>query len=102
MKTQVSTIATQYYTDLIDVQDVEKMLNITRLPVQYDMIYVTIVIKYREGWQQEAYEIDGDLYVTLVLEPSALFHSDVSVIAKDALRSYLRTAQIEEREMELI
>ncbi|MCO6475124.1 MAG: hypothetical protein J5I94_00815 [Phaeodactylibacter sp.] len=98
MKTQVTTIATEYFTSAIDVFDVENMLNNTILPVTYEKVYVTLVVLHEERWKQEVYEINGSLYVTLILKPSELFGNDVSILAKDKLRSFLQTAEIEKRE----
>ncbi len=98
MQTQVTTIATEYYTSIIDVFDVERILNITVLPVEYDMVYVTLVIRHEGEWSQHAFELNGNLYVRLVIEPSELFFKDISVLVKDKLRSFLQTAEIEKRE----
>lgn len=98
METQVTTIATEYYTSAIDVFDVELMLNQAILPAAYERIYVTLVVLHEERWKQEAYEINGDLYVTLIINPSELFGKDVSILAKDKLITFLQTALIEKRE----
>lgn len=102
MKTQVTTIATQYYTSMIDVFDVEKLLNVTYWSVDYDMIYVTLVVMHDGEWKQHAYELGGDLYVRLVIQPSELLSRDVAVLAKDRLRSYLQETVIEKRELEVV
>lgn len=98
MQTQVTTIATEYYSSAIDVFDVEKLLAITALTVEYDKVYVTLVVRHEGEWAQRAYEINGDLYVRLVIHPVELFSQDVAVIAKDKLRAFLQTADIEKRE----
>lgn len=98
MQTQVTTIATEYYTSIIDVFDVEKSLNLAILPVEYEMVYVTLVVRHEGEWAQHAYELNGDLYVRLVINPSELLSKDVAVLAKDKLRSFLKTAEIGKRE----
>lgn len=75
-----------------DLDDIEKMVNITKLPFQLD--YLTVVCREDDAYPDAAFIIENETYITLNVHPSG----DATMEVKDRLREYAQNLAFEYRE----